>query len=306
MQESRLFKILYYLLSQGHATAPELAEELEVSVRTIYRDIDALSSAGIPLFTESGRNGGIYLLDNFTLDRVILSKEEKQEVLTALQSIHAAPDMESSPVLSKLSALFQMQSDTWLEVDYTRWGDKQSDKIKFDSLKSAILQRRCVKISYVSSYAQTTERMIHPLKLLYKGRAWYLKAFCTNRQQFRLFRLNRILHLEILNESFPYCSFPETDESSSSEYEQQVTLCFPQEMAYRVYDEFAPEQITLQEDGTLLASARMPVDNWLIGFLLSFGPDVTVLSPADLKKDLAEQARLTYEKNKLSGELSAS
>lgn len=306
MQESRLFKILYYLLSQGHATAPELAEKLEVSVRTIYRDIDALSGAGIPLFTETGRNGGIYLMDNFTLDRVILSKEEKQEVLTALQSIHAAPDMEYSPVLSKLSALFQMQSDTWLEVDYTRWGDKQSDKIKFDSLKSAILQRRCVKISYTSSYAQTTERIIHPLKLLYKGRAWYLKAFCTNRQQFRLFRLNRILDLEVLYKNFPCCSFPETDENSSSEYEQQVTLCFPQKMAYRVYDEFAPEQITLQEDGTLLASAKMPVDNWLIGFLLSFGPDVTVLSPADLKKDLAEQARLTYEKNKLSGELSAS
>lgn len=298
MQESRLFKILYYLLSQGHATAPELAEKLEVSVRTIYRDIDALSGAGIPLFTETGRNGGIYLMDNFTLDRVILSKEEKQEVLTALQSIHAAPDMEYSPVLSKLSALFQMQSDTWLEVDYTRWGDKQSDKIKFDSLKSAILQRRCVKISYTSSYAQTTERIIHPLKLLYKGRAWYLKAFCTNRQQFRLFRLNRILDLEVLYKNFPCCSFPETDENSSSEYEQQVTLCFPQKMAYRVYDEFAPEQITLQEDGTLLASAKMPVDNWLIGFLLSFGPDVTVLSPADLKKDLAEQARLTYEKNK--------
>lgn len=298
MQESRLFKILYYLLSQGHATAPELAEKLEVSVRTIYRDIDALSGAGIPLFTETGRNGGIYLMDNFTLDRVILSKEEKQEVLTALQSIHAAPDMEYSPVLSKLSALFQMQSDTWLEVDYTRWGDKQSDKIKFDSLKSAILQRRCVKISYTSSYAQTTERIIHPLKLLYKGRAWYLKAFCTSRQQFRLFRLNRILDLEVLYKNFPCCSFPGTDESSPSEYEQQVTLCFPQKMAYRVYDEFAPEQISLQEDGTLLASAKMPVDNWLIGFLLSFGPNVTVLSPADLKKDLAEQARLTYEKNK--------
>lgn len=298
MQESRLFKILYYLLSHGHATAPELAQELEVSVRTIYRDIDTLSGASIPLFTEAGRNGGIYLMNDFILDRAVLSQEEKQEVLTALQSIHAAPDMEPSPVLSKLSALFQMQSDTWLEVDYTRWGDKQSDKIKFDALKSAILQRRCVRISYTSSHAQNTERIIHPLKLLYKGRAWYLKAFCTKKQEFRLFRLDRILHLEVLNENFPYCPFPETAEDSPSEYEQQVTLCFPQEMAYRVYDEFAPEQITLQEDGTLLACAKMPVDNWLIGFLLSFGPNVTVLSPTDLKKDLAEQARLTYEKNK--------
>lgn len=298
MQESRLFKILYHLLSKGHATAPYLAQELEVSVRTIYRDIDALSSAGIPVFAETGRNGGIYLLDNAVLDRTLLSKEEKQEILSALQSTVAAPNIEDSGILRKLSALFQMQSDDWLEVDYTRWGDKASDKIKFDSIKSAILQRRCVRISYAGSYAQTSERIIHPLKLLYKGRAWYLKAYCTKRHEFRLFKMNRILHLEVLNDSFPYCPFPETDEDSISEYEQQVTLCFPKEMAYRVYDEFSPEQITLLEDGTLQACAKMPVDNWLIGFLLSFGPDVTVLSPTDLRKDLAEQARLTYEKNK--------
>lgn len=296
MQESRLFKILYYLLNTGHASAPELAQELEVSVRTIYRDIEALSGAGIPVFTETGRNGGIYLMDSFTLDRTVLSREEKQEILSALQNTSAIPDMENSEILRKLSALFQMQSDTWLEVDYTRWGDKQSDKVKFDSLKSAILQRRCVRISYASSHAQTTERIIHPLKLLYKGRSWYLKAYCTKRQAFRLFKINRILSMEVLGETFPYCSFPETDEASPAAYEQQVTLCFPSAMAYRVYDEFSPEQVTLQDDSTLLVCAKMPVDEWLIGFLLSFGPNVTVLSPIDLKKDLAEQARLTYEK----------
>lgn len=298
MQESRLFKILYHLLNQGHATAPELARELEVSVRTIYRDIDALSSAGIPVFTEAGRNGGIYLMENFILDQAVLSREEKHEIMTALQNIHAAPDMEHSPVLNKLSALFQMQSDDWLEVDYTRWGDKKSDRSKFESLKSAVLQRRCVRISYAGSYGQNTERIVHPLKLMYKGRAWYLKAFCTKRQEFRLFKINRILHLEILEENFPYCPFPETDEKPATAHEQQVILCFPPEMAYRVYDEFTPEQITLQDDGTLLASAKMPIDSWLTGFLLSFGPDVTVVSPTNLKKDLARQARLIYEKNK--------
>lgn len=298
MQESRLFKILYHLLSKGHATAPYLAQELEVSVRTIYRDIDALSSAGIPVFAETGRNGGIYLLDNAVLDRALLSREEQQEILTALQSTSAAQDIENSGIFHKLSALFQMQSDDWIEIDYTRWGDKQSDKTKFESLKSAILERRCVQISYAGSHAQTTERIIHPLKLLYKGRNWYLESYCTQKQDFRLFKINRILRLDVLKEHFPYRPFPEPDADSPAEYEQQVTLCFPKEMAYRVYDEFSPEQITLLEDGTLQACAKMPVDNWLIGFLLSFGPNVTVLSPTDLRKDLAEQARLTYEKNK--------
>ena len=104
MQESRLFKIIYYLLDKGQATAPELAEKLEVSVRTIYRDIDALSGAGIPIYAEAGRNGGIHLMNDFVLDKAVLSKEEKQEILTALQSIHAVRSMGGSQTLQKLSS----------------------------------------------------------------------------------------------------------------------------------------------------------------------------------------------------------
>lgn len=84
MQESRLFKIVYYLLDKGQATAPELAARFEVSVRTIYRDIDALSSAGIPVYAEAGRKGGIRLLEDFVLDQAVLSEGEKQEILAAL------------------------------------------------------------------------------------------------------------------------------------------------------------------------------------------------------------------------------
>lgn len=88
MQESRLFKIVYYLIDKEQSTAPELAEKFEVSVRTIYRDIDVLSEAGIPIYTETGRNGGIHLMNNFVLDKAVLSEKEKQEVLIALQSLN--------------------------------------------------------------------------------------------------------------------------------------------------------------------------------------------------------------------------
>ena len=120
MQESRLFKIVYYLLDRGQATAPELAEKFEVSVRTIYRDIDALSGAGVPVYTEAGRNGGIHLMKDFILDRAVLSEEEKQEILTALQSINTAQDGSSSQTLQKLSAIFQTESETgwkWIFPD---------------------------------------------------------------------------------------------------------------------------------------------------------------------------------------------
>ena len=297
MQESRLFKIVYYLLDNGQATALELAEMFEVSVRTIYRDIDALSEAGIPIYAEVGRNGGIRLMNDFVLDKAVLSEEEKREILIALQSINVIQNIGSSQILQKLSAIFNLDSENWLEVDFSRWGNKDFDNEKFELLKSAVINRRNIKIHYVSSYEAINERIVRPLKLVYKAKAWYLKAFCADKQDLRTFKLNRILNLEILNESFQLCDFPEPIDTFKGEY-NQITLRFPKEMAYRVYDEFDKTQVQRQANGDLIASAKMPEDAWLIGFLLSFGIQVDILSPAYLKEVIAEQAKLIYEKNK--------
>ncbi|MFG6393157.1 MAG: YafY family transcriptional regulator [Lachnospiraceae bacterium] len=297
MQETRLFKIVYYLLGKGQATAPELAKKFEVSARTIYRDIDALSGAGIPIYTETGRNGGIYLMDGFVLDKTILSKEEKQEILTAVQSINAMQNT-SSQALQKLSAMFCTSQEEWIEIDFSRWGNKGSDNEKFDFLKRAILNHKAVKIHYADTYGVIGERTVWPLKLYYKAKAWYLKAFCTKRQDFRLFKLNRILELSILDKSFSCHSFKEPPDSTDKEGEIQVILRFPEEVAYRVYDEFDKTQIQRQEDGSLIVSAKMPEDKWLTGFLLSFGALADIISPIRLKEAVAKQAKLIYEKNK--------
>jgi len=297
MQESRLFKILYHLLDKGQATAPELAERFEVSVRTIYRDIDALSGAGIPVYTEAGRNGGIHLLNDFVLDKAVLSEAEKQEILAALQSIHITRNMDGSRTLQKLSALFQLHSENWLEVDFSRWGNPGYDNETFELLKSAVIRHRNVKLRYAGSYEEIRERTVQPYKLVYKAKAWYLQAFCTEKQDWRVFKLNRILELEVLEEGFSQLNPPGPIETFEGEY-PKVTLRFPKEMSYRVYDEFDKAQIQRQENGDLIVSANMPEDPWLIGFLLSFGTRVDILSPAHLKEAVAEQAKLIYEKNR--------
>nr|WP_300884697.1 YafY family protein [uncultured Schaedlerella sp.] len=297
MQESRLFKILYHLLDKGQATAPELAERFEVSVRTIYRDIDALSGAGIPVYTEAGRNGGIHLLNDFVLDKAVLSEAEKQEILAALQSIHITRNMDGSRTLQKLSALFQLHSENWLEVDFSRWGNPGYDNETFELLKSAVIRHRSVKLRYAGSYEEIRERTVQPYKLVYKAKAWYLQAFCTEKQDWRIFKLNRILELEVLEEGFSQLNPPGPIETFEGEY-PKVTLRFPKEMSYRVYDEFDKAQIQRQENGDLVVSANMPEDPWLIGFLLSFGTRVDILSPSHLKEAVAEQAKLIYEKNR--------
>lgn len=297
MQESRLFQIVYYLLDKGQATAPELAARFEVSVRTIYRDIDSLSGAGIPIYAEAGRNGGIRLMSDFVLDHAVLSEEEKQEILAALQSINITRNIGESKTLRKLSAIFQLRSENWLEVDFSRWGNHGFDKEKFELLKTAVIRRRHVRICYAGSDGTVSERTVQPYRLVYKSKAWYLKAFCTEKQEMRTFKLNRILELALLEETFVRRSFPAEPDDSEEDY-PLITLRFPKDMAYRVYDEFDSAQIQRQENGDLIASARMPEGAWLISFLLSFGTQVEIISPAYLRDEIARQAKQIMEKYK--------
>lgn len=297
MQESRLFKIVYHLLDKGQTTAPELAEKFEVSVRTIYRDIDALSGAGIPIYSETGRNGGIHLMNDFVLDKVVLSKEEKQEILTALQSINSTKNISSHQTLQKLSAIFNLNSDNWLEVDFSRWGNKGTDNEKFELLKSAVVHQKCVKITYANSYGEIYERIVQPLKMSYKSMSWYLKACCTEKQDYRIFKLTRIIDFQVLSDGFLKSSFPELDEISSQTY-NKIVLHFPRNMSYRVYDEFDKTQISKKENGDLIVSVEMPEDEWLIGYLLSFGTQVDIIEPVYLQDIVAEQAKKIYEKYK--------
>lgn len=297
MQMRRLFQIAYHLLDKGQATAPELAEKFEVSVRTIYRDLDALSLAGIPVYAEAGRNGGIRLMNGFVLDRAALSDEEKQEILTAMQSMRAARSRDGDGTLQKLSALFRLEAKDWIEVDFSGWGKSDFENEKFELLKAAVIRRKCVRILYAGSCGDVSDRIVQPCRLSYKARAWYVKAFCTKRQAWRMFKLSRILDLEERDESFLPRSVPEEAGGPQEEY-GRITLRFAKEAACRVYDEFDAAQVRRQENGDLVVSARMPEDAWLTGFLLSFGTQAEVLSPASLKESLAMQAKLIYEKNK--------
>lgn len=121
MEQGRLFKIVYHLLDKGRATAPELAEKFEVSVRTIYRDLDAISAAGIPIYTVQGKGGGIFILPEFVLEKSLLTPQEKEQILMALQGLAAAEDSRTDELLTKLSGLFRVQGANWIEVDFSDW-----------------------------------------------------------------------------------------------------------------------------------------------------------------------------------------
>lgn len=287
MSAGRQFQMVYLLLERGRMTAGELAEKLEVSQRTVLRDVDALSAAGVPIYTTQGSGGGVALLPGYVLDRAAFTDEEQRQLLLALQSL---PGQEGAQALTKLSALFRREQEDWLQVNLSRWGAEDADGEKFQLLKRAVLGRQVLAFDYASSYGSTRPRRVLPARLVFKGQGWYLQAFDLEREDYRTFRLSRILSPGLTGETFRRRLEP-PDIGFSGDipplFRVEVRLRFAPYMAYRVYDEFDQGCVTRQEDGSLLVEAVFPEDQWLYGYLLSFGAGVEVLSPDALRRRLA-------------------
>ena len=283
-------------MENGKSTAPELAEKLEVSIRTIYRDIDIISSVGVPIYVTTGRNGGIQIDDSFVLDRLILSDKEKEDIITALKSVSIVDDR-NCDTLSKLSAIFNTKNEDWLEVDFSRWGNKAQDNTMFQKIKEAIISRKMLCIVYANTRGEVIERVICPLKMVYKAKNWYIKSFCMNKSDFRIFKLTRIIQARDMEKNFSPMEFPQEKKEMKVNYEN-VILRFPQRMAYRIYDEFEVDEIHQDDNGDFIICAPMPIDEWLIGYLLSFGSKVCIIEPNYLKKIVYNEAKKICKRNK--------
>lgn len=280
MSESRLFKILYYLLDKGTVTAPELAKKFEVSVRTIYRDIDMLSGAGIPVYTTTGHGGGIHLLDNFVLKKSLLSEQEMQDILIGVQSLSAVQYPDTDGVMSKLKATFQIAESDWIEIDFSRWGSiVEKEKQYFEMLKRSILGRQEIQFLYYNSLGEVSQRRCQPLKMVYKDKAWYLYAYCLKRNDYRLFRISRIKELLVTDQYFK--SHSEMKESVFSLMEEMgkpitIELSFPKEVSYRVYDTFEDDVIKWNGQ-EIRVNVTLPETEWLYSFIMSFGNQISIL-----------------------------
>jgi Predicted transcriptional regulator len=291
MQINRLFEIVYVLLRQKTVTVGELAERFNVSRRTIYRDIDALSLAGIPVYTEKGKGGGVSLLPEFVLSKSILSEQEQNAILAALKGLSSVKMAESEAVLEKLSSIFNKTAANWLEVDFTDWGFMNGRF--FDDLKMAILSRKIVEFDYYSTYGEKTHRCVEPLQLYFKAKAWYIKAFCLKRQDVRLFKLTRICGLTVTDEAFSQrdllASVPTAFPEAHQKQDITLQLRIAPEMAYRVYDEFDEAQVEKQADGCYLVTVMWPEDEWVYGTILSYGEHIEVLAPKTVREIVREK-----------------
>lgn len=294
MKIDRLVGILAILLQQDIVTAPELAAHFEVSRRTINRDIDSLCKAGIPIYTKQGVGGGISIMEDYKIDRTLLSSRDMREILAGLRGLDSiSGGNHYGQLMEKLcvgSSNFVSGRDT-IFIDLSSWY-KDSLAPKIERIQSAIETRHLLSFAYYAPKGDS-DRVIEPYFLIFQWSSWYVWGWCLERKDFRMFKLNRMDQLKMLEQGFQGRSVPIPDCSNEKIFPDgiHVRALFTPDVKWRLIEEFGPQCFEEMEDGKLLFTADYTGAENLICWLLTFGAKVKVLEPVEVRSELQNIAK---------------
>ncbi|MEO4053111.1 YafY family protein [Solibacillus sp. CAU 1738] len=302
MKTERMFSILIYLLKKHLVSAEELAEKFEVSKRTIYRDMDALSAVGIPIISYLGKNGGFTLIDSFQLDKFTFSEDEKKILLEGLALKNDLFDNNHLSILQNKIELLKENKDehfsnmTIASATLHRKSIEEETKLKIQQILAVIEQDNQMRISYVSQTSSTSSRIIQPIKLNFMNGSWYLEAFCETKKANRLFKLTRIRNIEVITDNTKITYVEDTEiPLIKTEKVEEIVLLFSKSELGKLYDFFTDDEISLQEDGHLKVTFDYDTNKNLLPFLLMFGRHVKIESPLWLKNQYVNEIKFIYE-----------
>ncbi len=300
MRVNRLLEITTLLMSRKSIPAKEFAERFQVSTRTIYRDVEELSAASVPVYMSKGKGGGISLLDTFTVNKTLVSGQESDSLLLALQTLQATQFPEVKHLLARLEVLFQRPAtEDWVHIEFSPWGSNPNEENKFIEIKHAILRKETIRFDYVDARGEKSLRRVEPMRLIFKSHAWYLWGYCRDRKDFRTFRLSRMKCLALTGEVFVrrLPGFPE--EGVAHPLEKPLThfrLRFGPEALPRVYDDFDESLIVRTPDGFCEVSVDFVEDEWVYGFFLAYGCSLEILEPDRFRREFANRLRMTLRR----------
>lgn len=303
MKIDRLIGILSVLLQEEKVTAPELAEKFEVSRRTINRDIEDLCMAGIPIQTEQGAGGGIRIMDGYRMDRTLLTSKDMQMILAGIRSLDS---VSGSHYYSRLMEKIKTGSSDFVSgrdsilIDLSSWY-KDSLAPKIEVIQTAIEERRLLSFVYYSPRGESV-RKIEPYFLVFKWSSWYVWGWCCEREDFRLFKLNRMDRTEIAEERYQVRAVPAPDLSNEKIFPGKIFVkaVFEPEMRWRLVEEFGPSCFEVQEDGKLLFHCEYTDIEHMVQWLLTFRDHVEVLEPEEIRREIlgiAERVARIYGKD---------
>lgn len=261
--------------------------------------MEVLSGAGIPIYMSKGKGGGIALLPEFVLNKTVITEQEKEDILASLSALEAVSLNDQKATLEKMSSLFGNTDTNWIEVHFGLWSDGEKETNLFQSIKQSILQKWVVHFVYNNAKGESLVREVEPLKLVFKGTAWYIYGYCRVRKDVRFFKLKRIRNLVVTQEHFVR-AIPEKLPFSYNEADRKriemvnVKLKIEKEAAYRALDDF--EDCQIQEEGSVIVETELPKDEWLYSHILSYGKDCTILEPKELCEEIKDALCIMLDK----------
>ena len=288
MKLDRLLSIVVILLNKDRVSAKELASRFEVTTRTIYRDIDSINMAGIPIISYPGNDGGFGIMENFRLERHIFTEEDIIEVLSALKGmtgliqserIRSAADKFANMIEGKKNTDF---FDDGIIIDINPWGSKSRIDSDFRTIYSAILSRKKLSFSYSDYNGKCSSRTVEPISLVFKAYSWYLYSYCLERNDYRIFRLSRIKKISVLKDTFTgkkkkyqsdYSIKPDTD----------ITIRFKNSFETLISEFFPQSRIEKSADFSTI-TFKAQNEEWLYKILLGMGRDIEIVSPKSVRE----------------------
>jgi predicted DNA-binding transcriptional regulator YafY len=292
MKLDRLLGILTILLQNDRVSAPFLADKFEVNRRTIGRDVDALCQAGIPVITHQGAGGGISIAKGFKLDKSVLTTDELSGIIAAIKGLGSVSEQtQIERTLDKLGAnadaVVSLSEPVVIDLASHYKGNLTR---KIEQIKRAIQGARLIEFDYFYEKGES-HRRIEPYFVIFQWSAWYVFGFCTQRQDWRLFKLVRLWNLEICGEHYSPREIPSEKRDFNARFTDNIKLValFDASEKYRLVETYGFESFTETPDGLRLETGFTNRD-FLITWLLGFGGKVTVLEPADIAKEIQTAA----------------
>lgn len=287
MKIDRLLAIIVVLIHKKRVKAAELSSLFEVSERTIYRDIDAINRAGIPILSLPGQEGGYQLMDGFQLDKKYLALDELISVQWALQSIERATGFaDITQLIAKIDRLIEPEAAQAKNVQL-HFSQPSHQLQHIQAVYQAIQQNKVSRICYVNHKGEETERHIEPMGIYLKGYSWYVWGFCLLREGLRVFKFTRIVKTTNTERHFTRRPFTIEDVDATRGSREgkrpfKAYLQFNREMKAEILDQFRADEIVNNPDGTVHVSRHYYSYDQAIAQIISFRNKVRIVSPQEL------------------------
>ena len=302
MKIDRLLGILIILLKNDMVTAPMLAEHFEVSRRTINRDIEDLCKAGIPVVTIQGTGGGIKIADGYKIDKTLLSGKEMQAILAGLKSLDSVSGTrEYQHLMDKIlpqdigeeKNIYDASGNIVIDLA-SHYKGSLSEKMAL--FKEAMEKNRLVEFDYYAISGES-HRTIEPYLLIFQWKGWYLYGFCLQRQDYRLFKLNRLVNPQLKEEIYRKRNYPMPNLDVDEMYHDNIKLkvLFAKNCKWQLIDEYGIESFKETEEGLLFEGHFANKDS-MMSWLFSFGNQVTILEPSQIKEEYLMMIEAIREK----------